>query len=1102
MATLIVGLGGTGTEIVRRVRRHWSLVGMPSDVALAIVDARCNEPQGGIIEDAYFTPVGPGIAFQSDFADTERYTRDWFPGDRLRPDPQVDFSDGCGNARANGKYFFFRFAQQIETALRNAHQSLVARRPDARNPQRGKTRIILVGSLGNGTGGGTFMDVGALAKEIFLQTSPSVECFGVFIPSSVTRFGQEGSRLEVKTAANGYAALLELQYEMNRRAPNEAFKPMTPFVTRAYLGTGVREIKAGARGERVSSEVSPIDYALLLDRYDRDGVASDYKTLLNIAAEGIAALCEGADADARFLDGLVAVEPARRLGSFGAVRLSVPAEKILRCISLQQAQRTLAMAAEVDEGRWRDLLADEDPRGNDRLLPEDATIPSSVSFFLEKVLQIKECNDTGAGDEVNQLFDRFKEVDEAILREFDQITEGVAELTDPALIANRAQEIRVHLTENLVDVAAERDRILLEGENSLWRRRPRNPQKPVEAGVEWLLSQRLYEFLEAGAFGLLLRWLQELKRQLKLNQESVEKHEKQAYCSRAGVPEQEIQDGIDDLVERANSLWAGLRKASLREGVAQVHQYAADHVQLRLWASKVEAVQKFYSKVFDYTCKVEEAVAKAFALLQDPRMQGQVEKQMVDLSKELDDSELGAKSRHGGLKAEFYLGGQASTRDALLAEMEETPDLSTRALLAAAAEQNVALVSAYLDEFSFNDGKPGRGRLDAVSLIDNYREVLVDSIKSKADRFVGSRCHIDRVLETEARAALENYFRKVHLGQDMADQSGAREAVEDLTRQVGTTAFNHIRQLKWENKQEAMEVGILYYIAARLHQKLRYATTQWFLRPEAQRDGHIIPFAFVTYPSGAMRVHEALAQLVPMGLVANQNRFKSQPEELGDPREITIMTIELGGNLAALSAGSEKEAYAQVMLEWKDYTPHTTLAYHQVGLRYLQEGERQEERESGSSALPVLALAQVYGYVTSDPNGNYKIGRDIPIEYNDGRVVHPQFPAEYPLGRGLENVLEVLKSDDEEHQMLCIALKNKIWDSIEAEALGKPGVTPLGWDGVSLKIGAASGDLASRAQTQVNTRFAEIYSKQAEALGELAAQVAHLQGRTRPVALQ
>ena len=92
MPTIIIGLGGTGTKVVRKIRERWQreVGNVPSDVELAVIDARQHAPEGGFIEDVRFTP-NPPIDFTASYNEFKEDVASWFPRN-LVPSAEIDFS--------------------------------------------------------------------------------------------------------------------------------------------------------------------------------------------------------------------------------------------------------------------------------------------------------------------------------------------------------------------------------------------------------------------------------------------------------------------------------------------------------------------------------------------------------------------------------------------------------------------------------------------------------------------------------------------------------------------------------------------------------------------------------------------------------------------------------------------------------------------------------------------------------------------------------------------------------------------------------------------------------------------------------------------------
>ena len=219
--TIIIGIGGSGGDILLRVRkrfyeRYGSLSAFPIVSYLWLdTDATERDVGAGIFTEQI--SFAPSEKLMTTMPDTTRVTNDlnqyphikkWFyPGlTKLKT-----MTEGAGQIRAYSRLGFFEHYTEIRNAVANAGSVV-------RNIENIKAvherhhletnisdlQVFVVFSLAGGTGSGMFLDLAFLIKDIFRGTALTTVGFilmpGLFNPN------------EDRVFANGYAALKELEY--------------------------------------------------------------------------------------------------------------------------------------------------------------------------------------------------------------------------------------------------------------------------------------------------------------------------------------------------------------------------------------------------------------------------------------------------------------------------------------------------------------------------------------------------------------------------------------------------------------------------------------------------------------------------------------------------------------------------------------------------------------------------------------------------------------------------------------------------------------------------------------------------------------------------
>jgi hypothetical protein len=215
--TIVIGLGGTGLETIRSLRRravetHGSLDSLPqlgflyidTDPKETVIteDNRKRWEVLGVstaLSDSEFCiidapEVGPIVSNIGSFP----HIQEWFPVDVLRSiDQSAKDTPGARQIRPLGRFAFTLKTEIVEGAFKKTYTKL----PQAAGG--GKTQVYVVCSLSGGTGSGMFLDMAYRIRE---WTAGNCETLAFLVLPELTT--SRGPRYFV----NAYAALLELNY--------------------------------------------------------------------------------------------------------------------------------------------------------------------------------------------------------------------------------------------------------------------------------------------------------------------------------------------------------------------------------------------------------------------------------------------------------------------------------------------------------------------------------------------------------------------------------------------------------------------------------------------------------------------------------------------------------------------------------------------------------------------------------------------------------------------------------------------------------------------------------------------------------------------------
>jgi hypothetical protein len=246
--TLFIGAGGTGMEVLMRIRRrilsavwnrhHPTRVDAIGDFPVARF-LHVDLDNGAIIDEGKSQRTDPWFELVK-LSDEERLVEaidlpqyhesddslarfplieSWMP---LRPKKLrslgIDPSKGAGQIRAVARLYLFDKYPKLRGRIKGALNFLGSNAGNERkeNYQRlglqvdtSKFRIVVIGSNAGGTGAGTMMDLGWIAKAIARQeVADSQVDLVMFMPTAYAKANKE------RTEANAYATMMELETAM------------------------------------------------------------------------------------------------------------------------------------------------------------------------------------------------------------------------------------------------------------------------------------------------------------------------------------------------------------------------------------------------------------------------------------------------------------------------------------------------------------------------------------------------------------------------------------------------------------------------------------------------------------------------------------------------------------------------------------------------------------------------------------------------------------------------------------------------------------------------------------------------------------------------
>ncbi len=351
--TLLIGLGGTGKEVLLRLRRRLVTTYGSLDELPFLRFLHCDTDQTRKAREQYDVkqeddPLWDSVRFRgseivnlSIDGGTSRYLDNlgkypriarWFPGGDLQK--LGDLGEGAGQIRAAGRLTMFHrqtwddLRGRIEQALDTLRNPDVLTRVDGGfDVDTGELEFVVVASIAGGTGSGTFLDFGYLLKDI----APADRQFGIFfMPGFYKAYGGAD-----RTRANGYAALMELNhYSFGNRFMRDwdgnARTMAPPPYSNIYLldSANAQGVTVGSGGNEYGAYEMVSDF--LFHDYSSGAFAGSKRAArVNLMQYNLAVFSHNYIGEGEVgpnEDALAGDAYPCRFGSFGLARISFPTE--------------------------------------------------------------------------------------------------------------------------------------------------------------------------------------------------------------------------------------------------------------------------------------------------------------------------------------------------------------------------------------------------------------------------------------------------------------------------------------------------------------------------------------------------------------------------------------------------------------------------------------------------------------------------------------------------------------------------------------------------------------------------------------------------------
>lgn len=368
MPTILIGLGGTGKEVLLRIRRQFverygSLNDFPIISYLYIDTDNAPSEESGIARERdllindiefqpaekIFNPVNPSdyIHRINDVPNIKQWLNTTGEIGKLGT-----MNTGAGQIRPAARLAFFHNYEEIVGKLSSAKAritdsksiNLVKDKHRIKNVNTDKINVYIITSVSGGTGSGMFIDMGFMIRNLFRNTAVS-SCY-LMLPKIFQGYGKE------RVYANGYAALKELEFYNLKNLFEVSWKKNYPLTFQPGVYDDVYMIDGENYKNLSLSDISNRDiYKMLADSIFTDFADSDFANYKRGVRVNLVQYKQRLWPD----DNTVSENTfSRKYSTLGQSSISIPADRIILACAYKLCEEIIDYYLTYAEGTQSD----------------------------------------------------------------------------------------------------------------------------------------------------------------------------------------------------------------------------------------------------------------------------------------------------------------------------------------------------------------------------------------------------------------------------------------------------------------------------------------------------------------------------------------------------------------------------------------------------------------------------------------------------------------------------------------------------------------------------------------------------------------------------